>query len=212
MNYLAKVCGLTRAEDAAFAAQQGAHLLGFVRHPASPRHCQDLAIAAPFLDRAVLVQVSERAEDILHTAQRHGFRQVQPYLPGKVREQGVHLLRRAGLSVILPWADAPGQAPLPADLYLWEPDAKHTGVPGGSGQGHALAHPPPGPFLLAGGLEGSNLLARLSRVTPELQPLLRGFDAASRLEGAPGIKSPDRVVAFLQAVGRASPPGKECHG
>lgn len=211
MNYLAKVCGLTRTEDAAFAAAQGAHLLGFVRHAASPRHCQNLAIACPYLDRAVLVQVSERVEDILCTAQQHGFRKIQPYLPSEGREEGVQRLRAEGLMVILPWVDAPDQAPIPAELYLWEPSREQTGVYGGSGQGHALAFPPPGPFLLAGGLDGFNLGTRFDLLPPATHPLLRGFDAASGLEQAPGIKSPERVAAFIEAAARISQRRKEFH-
>ena len=162
MTLLAKVCGLSTTEDAAFAAGQGADLLGFVCHPPSPRHCVDLSVAKAFLDRAVLVMVAERAEAVLETARHHRFRRVQPYLLATERERGVSLLREAGLFVLLPWADEPGQAPVPADLYLWEPSAVQTGVAGGSGQGHAMAFPPPGPFLLAGGLDGANLAARVA--------------------------------------------------
>lgn len=211
MRFLVKLCGLTRAEDAAFAAAQGADLLGFVNHPASPRHCADLRVASAFLDRAVLVQVSERAEDILHTAHQFGFRTVQPYLPGAVREPGVQLLRAAGLRVILPWADAPGQADLPADLYMWEPNPEQTGVVGGSGQGHAMAFPPPGPFLLAGGLDGSSVTVRCEQTPPWARANLRGFDAASRLESAPGLKDPGKVAAFLAAIRALPQPRKDGH-
>ncbi|HJV47972.1 MAG TPA: phosphoribosylanthranilate isomerase [Geothrix sp.] len=209
MSVLVKVCGLTRAEDAVFAAAQGADLLGFVRHLPSPRHCPDLRIAAPFLDRAVLVQVSHEPQAILETARQHGFSWVQPYLPAAVREAGALLLREAGLSVILPWPDSPGQAALPADLYLWEPSPEATGVVGGSGQGHAMAFPPPGPFLVAGGLDGDNLVARLSLVPPSAAANLRGFDAASRLERAPGCKDPQKVVAFIRIARSIAPLEKE---
>jgi len=198
MRGLAKVCGLVLAEDAAFAAAEGADLLGFVCHPPSPRHCRDLAVAAPFLDRAVLVQVADGAEAILANARRHGFEKVQPYLPAASREQGICLLREAGLQVLLPWADEPDQARVVADLYLWEPSAKATGVPGGSGQTHATAHPPPGPFLLAGGLEAANLPSRLDAVPATLRHHLRGVDAASRLEESPGRKDPAKVRAFIR--------------
>jgi len=211
MSLLAKICGLARAEDAAFAAEQGADLLGFVCHPPSPRHCADLTMAQPFLERAVLVMVADRTETILAAARRHGFRRVQPYLPPAEREGGVALLRVAGLFVLLPWADEPGQAQLPADLYLWEPGAAQTGVPGGSGQGHAMAFPPPGPFLLAGGLDGANLMARAAALPPAARPSLRGFDAASRLEASPGRKDPASMAAFVAAVRKESRIGKESH-
>lgn len=198
MSLLVKVCGLTRGEDAAFAAALGADLLGFVSHPPSPRHCPDLAVAGPFLDRAVLVQVAERAEAILATAQHFGFQKVQPYLPAAVRAAGIHWLRQAGLYVLLPWADEAGQAPVTADLYLWEPSAQVTGVVGGSGQSHATAFPPPGDFLLAGGIEATNLRSRLAFLPAELRARCRGVDAASRLEASPGRKDLAKVEAFVR--------------
>ena len=208
MTLLAKVCGLTSAGDAAQAMQAGADLLGFVCHPPSPRHCADLAVAEGCLDRAVLVMVSERAETILESARRHGFRRVQPYLPPSERERGVDLLRSAGLFVLLPWADEPAQAHAGADFYLWESSPAVTGVAGGSGQGHPMAFPPPGPFLLAGGLEGGNLAARAAVIPSSVRSLLRGFDAASRLEAAPGRKDPAKVAAFVAAVKQAIPESK----
>lgn len=200
MSPLAKVCGLTTAADAAFAAGQGADLLGFVNHPPSPRHCPDLAVARGFPDRAVLVMVAGRAEAILAVAEAHGFRHVQPHLPAAERHRGAALLRKAGCFVLLPWADEAGQEDLPADLYLWEPSPAATGVPGGSGQGHPMAFPPPGPFLLAGGLGGDNLAARAAMIPSAARTQLRGFDAASRLEAAPGIKDPAKVAAFVAAA------------
>ena len=200
MTLLAKVCGLTRVEDAAQAVAAGADLLGFVSHPPSPRHCADLAIAAPYVDQAVLVMVAEAPEAVLAAARAFGFRRVQPHLPAEERSRGSALLREAGLFVILPWADVPGQTPWSADLYLWEPSPATTGVPGGSGQGHAMAFPPPGPFLLAGGLEGDTLRERAALLPPEVQPHLRGFDAASRLESAPGFKDPRKVSAFIHTA------------
>lgn len=206
MTLLAKVCGLTRAEDAARAAEAGADLLGFVCHPPSPRHCADLAIAAEHLGRAVLVMVADEAGPILDRARAFGFRRVQPHLPPGEQARGAALLRETGLFVILPWADEPGQVATAADLYLWEPSPARTGVAGGSGQGHAMAFPPPGPFLLAGGLDGDTLRARAARLAPEIRPRLRGFDAASRLEAAPGRKDPRKVTAFVRTAHRLELP------
>lgn len=200
MSALAKVCGLVRPEDAAFAAGQGADLLGFVSHAPSPRHCQDLSVADPYLDKAVLVQVAERAEAVLAMAHRHGFQKVQPYLPAATREAGIRLLREAGLQVLLPWPDEPDQAPVAADLYLWESSPQVTGVAGGSGQGHAMAHPPPGPFLLAGGLDATNLQERVQGLPAPVRGRFLGVDAASRLEASPGVKAPSKVAAFILAA------------
>jgi phosphoribosylanthranilate isomerase len=200
VSLLAKVCGLTRAEDVAHAAAQGADLLGFACHPPSPRHCADLSVAQACLDRAVLVMVAAQAEAIMEAARPWGFRRVQPYLPPAERARGVELLREAGLMVLLPWADAPGQSPVAADLYLWEPSAAVTGVVGGSGQRHAMSHPPPGDFLLAGGLDATNLQSIVAALPEAIRSRLRGVDAASRLEAAPGQKDAGKVSAFIRTA------------
>lgn len=200
MKPLAKVCGLVRAEDAAFAASAGADLLGFVSHLPSPRHCEDLSVAEPYLDRAVLVQVADDAEAVLALARRHGFRKVQPYLPALTREAGIRMLREAGLLVLLPWADEADQTPLPADLYVWETSPALTGLAGGSGQAHAMAFPPPGEFLLAGGLDARNLKERVGSLSASLRAGFRGADAASRLEASPGMKDPAKVTAFIRSA------------
>lgn len=200
MSPLAKVCGLAHAGDAAQAAAAGADLLGFVCHPPSPRHCAELSIAAPYLDRAVLVQVAGSPEAILATARTFGFRHVQPHLPAGERSRGAALLREAGLFVLLPWPDEPDQPVIPADLYLWEPSPAETGVPGGAGLRHRMAFPPPGPFLLAGGLDGETLPVRAAAVPVAVRDHLHGFDAASRLEAAPGRKDSAKVAAFIHAA------------
>lgn len=200
MSLLVKVCGLTTVDDAAHAAAHGADLLGFVSHPPSLRHCPDLSLAGPFLDRAVLVCVADDAGPILELARRHCFKHVQPHLPVLARERGARLLREAGLFVLLPWSDEPEQPLVPADLYLWEPSATVTGVAGGSGQGHAMAFPPPGAFLLAGGLDGTNLHDRVAALPEATRLHFRGVDAASRLETAPGRKDPAKVLAFIRTA------------
>jgi phosphoribosylanthranilate isomerase len=157
-------------------------------------------VAGPYLDRAVLVQVADGAEAVLALARRHGFRKVQPYLPAATREAGIRSLRAAGFYVLLPWADEAGQIPVPADLYVWETPAALTGVAGGSGQGHARAFPPPGEFLLAGGLDGSNVADRAGSMPSSLRTQCRGADAASRLEASPGVKDPAKVAEFIRRV------------
>jgi phosphoribosylanthranilate isomerase len=155
-------------------------------------------VAEPFLDRAVLVMVADAPEAVLASAQRFGFRRVQPHLPVAERERGVRLLHQAGLFVLLPWADEPGQLPVSADLYLWEPSSTVTGVAGGSGQGHPMTFPPPGDFLLAGGLDATNLRDRVLSLPPAAHPQFRGVDAASRLEASPGRKDPAKVATFIR--------------
>jgi len=195
---MAKVCGLARAADVAAALDAGADLLGFLLHPASPRHCPDLGLVSLAGDRAVLVVVADTAASALALARRAGAGWVQPYLPGPERARAAALLRQEGLRVLLPWPDEPDQDAPAADLYLWETSPRATGLLGGSGQGHAMAFPPPGPFLLGGGLSGPALAGRLALMPPGVRGRCRGFDAASRLESAPGRKDPALVSAFVR--------------
>ncbi len=204
---LVKVCGLTCAEDAAFAAEEGADLLGFVVHPPSPRHCADLLSAAlEVRDRAVLVMVSDDPLDLARTAAQAGIRRIQPHPSPQARRRVAAALRKEAFEVLLPWPDEPSQEAIEGCLYLWEPGAARTGLQGGSGQPNPLRFPPPGPFLLAGGLDAANLEARVQALPPALRPRLCGFDAASRLERSPGRKDPDKVRAYIRAA-RAMAPG-----
>jgi phosphoribosylanthranilate isomerase len=61
-----------------------------------------------------------------------------------------------------------------------------------------MAFPPPGSFILAGGLDGAGLAARFAALAPDLRARCAGFDAASRLEAAPGRKDPAKVAAFVR--------------
>ena len=198
---IAKVCGLTDAADAAQALHAGADLLGFVQYPASPRHCADMASArGPAGDKAVLVIVDDDVARVEAIARAHAFLWVQPYVSPPLRAGAVHRLRDGGLRVLLPWPDVPGQQPISADLYLWETSPAATGVHGGSGQSHAALHPPPGDFLLAGGLDAARVGERIAALPAAQRARLRGADAASRLESSPGRKDPQAVSDFTRTV------------
>jgi phosphoribosylanthranilate isomerase len=199
---MAKVCGLASPADVAAALDAGADLLGFLLHPASPRHCPDLELVRLAGDRAVLVVVAGTAGGALALARRAGAGWVQPYLPGPERALAAALLRDDGLRVLLPWPDEPGQGAPAADLYLWETSPRATGLLGGSGQAHPMAFPPPGPFLLGGGLGGPVLAGRLALMPPGARDRCRGFDAASRLESSPGRKDPALVSDFVRNAHR----------
>jgi phosphoribosylanthranilate isomerase len=194
---MAKVCGITGSGDLAGALAAGADLVGFLRHLPSPRHCADPSLARGAGDRGVLVVVAATLEALREEADHCPASWVQPYLPAELREPALALLRSGGRRVLLPWPDEAGQPPLRPDLFLWESSPRATGLLGGSGQGHAMAFPPPGPFLLAGGLQEGLLRARLEAMPAAIRSRCRGFDAASRLEAHPGRKDPARVSAFV---------------
>ncbi|HZR91164.1 MAG TPA: hypothetical protein VFA44_02010 [Gaiellaceae bacterium] len=163
---LVKICGLTREEDVAVAADAGADLLGFILVPESPRAA---AHVLPVPDTALAVAVC--VGDPVAPAQAD-LVQLYPREPGKVRGRDGVLLRRGervATVVDLPW--------LEQDATLLD-----------------RARAVEGRLVLAGGLSPENVLAAAEAVRPW------AVDASSSLERAPGIKDPDRVRAFVEAL------------
>jgi len=98
---LVKVCGLTREDDVAVAAEAGADMAGFVLADASPRRAPGV-LAIPETMLAVAVVVGQRDAD--------GADLVQLYQPeeGKVRGRDAVLLRdgvEVARVVDLPWQE-----------------------------------------------------------------------------------------------------------
>ena len=105
---LVKVCGLTREEDVAAAAEAGADLLGFVLAPESPRAAARV-LPVPETTLAVAVWVGEAGESDAELDQVHTVE------AGRVRGREATIYRR-GEAVArlldLPWGeDDPGHWP-----------------------------------------------------------------------------------------------------
>jgi indole-3-glycerol phosphate synthase len=96
---LVKVCGLTRAEDVAAAAEAGADLAGFVLAPESPRAAADV-LPVPDELLAVAVWVGEAGQSSA------SLDQVHERAPGSVRGRDAVLLRdgeQVARVLDLPW-------------------------------------------------------------------------------------------------------------
>jgi phosphoribosylanthranilate isomerase len=207
-----KICGVTRAEDLAIAAEAGADAVGFNFYPGSPRclnteSALELARALPPFVEAVGVFVRhsvEQARAILaplgvRTVQVHGAEPevIDPfpwrYVPAfQVRDQNdldaiTDYLARCRRAGALPWAvlidgHAPGQ---------------HGGT-GQSAPWELLKGFSPGvPLILAGGLTPDNVADAIRAVRPY------AVDVASGVESSPGRKDADKVRRFIEQVRRA---------
>ena len=134
---LVKVCGLTREEDVAVAADAGADLLGFVLAPESPRAASEV-LPVPEQALAVAVWVGEAESSDADLDQVHTVE------AGKVRGRDATLFRDSepvARVVDLPWEeDDPGH---------WDRAAATEGR-----------------VVLAGGLAPENVAAAIAAVRP----------------------------------------------
>lgn len=207
---LVKICGLRTAETVNAALRGEARYLGFNFFPKSPRFVTPeaaAALAGPARGRAETVAVVVDADDALlsQIAARLAPDWIQ--LHGGERPDRVSAVRRfAGKGVIkaLPIARpedfaAVAPAAATADMLLFDAKAPAGAVlPGGNGAAFDWAllagRSIPKPWLLSGGLTPDNV-AEAIRASGASQ-----VDVASGVESAPGVKDPDRIMAFLAAA------------
>ena len=198
---IVKVCGLTRAEDAAHALACDADWLGFVvKGPGSPREITPAAAGEIVATLpgvvAVAVLVAPEPAEALAIARTVGATRLQ-----------LHRVRPADwpADFPLPCAFGVGVTPageltgeLPPREHLVLLDTAKAGLDGGTGEtfpwNAARALASDRPVLVAGGLDPLNV----ARAVTTLRPF--GVDASSRLESSPGIKDPELVRRFVAAV------------
>lgn len=202
MRVRVKICGITRTEDARLAAELGASAVGFVMWPGSPRRVDAATARAigralpPFVARVgVFVDADPRdvsaavEEAGLDVVQLHGDESVGDYAGVAAR-----LIKSVGLATD---ADVRSAIGLPAEVtpLVDAPDRVRKGGTGRRADWSLAARLAAArPILLAGGLTAENLSDALREVRPW------AVDVSSGVEAAPGIKSPDRLAAFLAAA------------
>ena len=200
-----KICGLTRASDALAAAALGAHALGFVFYPRSPRYVEPVQAAAiigclpPFVTAVGLFVNAEAAvvSEILRAVpidllQFHGDE--PPDYCGQFGRPYIKALRvRAGVDLLQYALQYKGARGLLLDAFV-------EGTPGGTGSSFDWALIPaslPLPVVLSGGLNAANVVAAIQRVRP------CAVDVSSGVEAAPGIKDTQKMREFVQGVRNA---------
>ena len=193
-----KVCGITRAEDAALAVEAGADLLGFNFYAASPR-CVSTALAASIvrtLPRHVLavgIFVNPEADAVRRAVEMAGIALLQfhgdepPEFCRAFAVPAMKVLRVARLADLYKAARAYPDEWLVADTA----DPLLYG-----GTGRALAVEPVAGTLarrlfVAGGLKPETV----ADVVRMLRPL--GVDVCSGVERSLGVKDPERVRSFV---------------
>jgi phosphoribosylanthranilate isomerase len=205
----AKICGLTRPEDAAHAVLHGAARLGVV-FAWGPRvvtvdRARAIVAAAGNVPVIGVVSGASSTAHLLGLAEAAGLRGLQ--LHGASSPTTARALAAAGLEVWRVATLASGatldevvmQGSVAADVVLLEPMV--SGPAGGRGIPLDLTLAREARVLLehrrvalAGGLNPDTVGAAIQFVGPDI------VDVSSGVEDAPGIKSPERVARFLEAV------------
>lgn len=197
-----KVCGLTRKADVDAAVAAGAHALGFVLWPGSPRavtpeHVATLTVDVPphvwkvgvFVDATPAVVSTAITTAGLTAIQLHGQEDVREFL-----HLGVRVIKAAA-----PRSSDEVQAlrALPADVLVLidAHDPVHHGGTGRTADWTTAAQVAASrPILLAGGLNPSNVAAAIDAVHPW------GIDVSSGVEMAPGIKDPVQMQHLMSTL------------
>lgn len=212
MTVRAKICGLNDSESMRAAVDGGAAFVGLVFYPPSPRavtpdQAAELAALVPVSvgkvglfvdpdDRAVEAVLNRCPLDLL---QLHG--EESPERIVALRERtGVRVMKVIRVAGPADLEVAPAYYPV-VDWLMFDarpPKDMKGALPGGN----ALAFDWlllrdwefPLPWMLAGGLNAANVAeaVRLSGA--------RFVDTSSGVEDRPGVKNPDRIREFLEAV------------
>lgn len=205
MAVAVKICGITRVEDGIAAARCGAHAIGLVFHPASPRSVTPAQAAGiiralpPFIT-AVGLFVDAAPGTVRQTVdvarvgllQFHGAEPPEycrqfglPYMKAVRVRHGVDLLQYA--------SDYQDAKALLLDAYV-------EGVQGGTGTAfdwNLIPQALPLPIVLSGGLNPVNVSAAVRRVKPW------AVDVSSGVESARGVKDAAKIAAFISGVRNA---------
>lgn len=205
MTVRIKICGITRLEDALRAAELGAHAVGFVFHPGSPRavslaEAARIAAALPAFISTVGLFVNADPANIrnaiaevpLDLLQFHGD-EAPADCVGFGRRYIKAVRMAPGVDLVKCAADFHQSAGLLLDAHV-------AGTWGGTGQRFDWARVPQGlerPVILSGGLNPENVAAGIRAVRPV------AVDVSSGVESAPGIKDPDKLKAFIHEAQHA---------
>lgn len=202
MNIRTKICGMTRVEDAQFAAQLGVDAIGLIFFAGSKRcvtigQAQTIVRAiAPFVT-VVGLFVNARADEIedvlakvpLDMLQFHGdenaefCRQFQrPYI------KAVRVQNRADIETA---------AAVYTDARALLFDAAVSGQYGGTGQSfdwQILPSTLARPWVLSGGLKPENIVSAIR------QSNALAIDVCSGVEQAPGVKDKQKMQDLMSAI------------
>lgn len=194
-----KICGITRLEDALFAANAGADALGFVFYDKSPRWIEAeqanriCRVVPPFIARVGLF-VNASAEYVHSILQRVPLDLLQFHgdeTPAYCAQFGKSYLKAVRVTAATDLLRYATDFDLASGLLL---DAYVPGIAGGTGETFDWDLVPencPKPVVLSGGLTPDNVCKAIQQTRPW------AVDVSSGVESAKGIKDMHKVAQFI---------------
>lgn len=206
-----KHCGITSVHDADLAVEAGAWALGMIFWPESPRACapdeaqrigarlrRRVELAGVFVNQS-LDEIAALAEVVpLSLLQLHG-EEGPSFCAEAARRTGAKVIKaerirsKADLQALTAFRSV--------DFHLV--DAHVEGMRGGTGQTVdrriLLDRLSDQPLILSGGLTAENVGEAIAEIHPF------AVDVASGTECSPGVKDPEKLLAFGTAVAAADP-------
>ncbi len=204
MRTRVKICGITRVQDGCAAAQAGADAIGLVFYDRSPRYVEagravEICAALPPFVNVVGLFVNAPREQVvavleqvpLDLLQFHGNEMAdqcegysRPYIKAIGMKEGIDVAE-----VVKTHPQASGFL-----FDAWQPD-----IYGGGGVAFDWKHMPvigERPAILAGGLMPDNVEQAVRQTRPW------AVDVSSGVEQDKGIKSAEKIEAFIRGVVR----------
>ena len=201
----AKICGITRHEDAELAVELGAWAIGLIRWDGSPRACDPAAAGAIVGDlrrrvACVGVFVNPTLEELAREAEQIPYSHLQlhgdegpAFCAEAARRTGAKVIKAVRVANV---SDLQDIERFHTDFHLLDSAAR--GKRGGTGETWDWAlsarRRRKVPVILSGGLNADNVAAGIAAVDPY------AVDVASGVEAAPGVKDPDKLAAFMAAA------------
>lgn len=207
-----KICGISEPKTLQTAIEAGARFIGLVFYPASPRAVSfdtafHLARAMPTGVRSVGLFVDPSNELLEQTLGGIGLDMIQLHgneSPGRVAEiksrYNIDVMKAIRVASKNDLREFEGFEAA-ADWLLFDSRPPKADLPGGTGHSfdwNILADQSfKKPWMLGGGLNIDNVGEALSILKPN------AVDVSSGVESTRGIKDPDKIKAFIQAVKQA---------
>ena len=205
MGVFVKICGICSDRSLEASVSAGADAVGFiVRVPMSPRNlrieeAKKLRDKLPYNVKSVLVMVPKTQKEVLQT--------IEAIQPDMVQLHGdnidttkiqVPVIR--GVNQRISIKDA-RQLTSKCDFLLLDTYKKN--MYGGTGKlqdpyysKSFIEQVAPHPVILAGGLRPENVVELVKLTNPF------GVDVSTGVETSPGVKDPEKIIEFIEAVKR----------